>query len=323
MILKDFLPAGSRLDPGINLREALNVMAARVDSMATGGSGAQGPAGPKGDQGEPGPSGPTGLQGPPGNDGATGPQGPAGADGAAGAQGADGTPGAPGAKGDTGDTGPAGPTGPQGATGPQGPTGLTGADGAQGLTGNTGPQGPAGNDGAQGLTGPQGIQGIQGPAGNTGPQGETGSQGPQGIQGNPGADGQTGPITNLSANLAADVAMSVTGTWYDGPGITLTAGTWLVWGKAQFNRTATTATQWVARLSTGSVHYSSGQTYQASLSGHTAEVSLFAVVVVAINTLVKVQGTTSAGAAACLMKAATPASASGNNATQIAAIKLL
>ena len=64
------------------------------------------------------------------------------------------------------------------------------------------------------------------------------------------------------------------------------------------------------------------QTYQASLSGHTAQIALFAVVVLAIQTAVKVQATTSAGAAACLMKAATPASASGNNATQIAAIRL-
>ena len=125
-----------------------------------------------------------------------------------------------------------------------------------------------------------------------------------------------------SAALSADVQLPVTGTWYDGPSITLGAGTWLVSAIAQFQRTATTANHWLARISTGTVHYASGQSYQASVSGQTEGIALTALITLTGPTTIKLQATTSAGATACLLKAATPASGSGNNATQISAVRV-
>jgi hypothetical protein len=93
-------------------------------------------------------------------------------------------------------------------------------------------------------------------------------------------------------------------------------------GTATFQRNATTAVHWIARLSTGTVHYASSQTFQPSLSGHTASLAVSSIVVLAAQTVVKLQGAISAGSTTSLMKAATPAAGSGNNATRINAVKI-
>jgi hypothetical protein len=116
--------------------------------------------------------------------------------------------------------------------------------------------------------------------------------------------------------------MAVSGTWYDGPSVSLPAGTWLVQAHITFLRTATTITNYFGRISDGSTHYASSQAYQASVANHSDSMSLTAIVTIGATTTIKVQGTSSAGAAAVLMKAATTAYGSGNNATQITAIKL-
>lgn len=131
-----------------------------------------------------------------------------------------------------------------------------------------------------------------------------------------------GDITNTEASLSADVQMPTSGTWYNGPSVTLGAGTWLITGHVTFWRTATTATTWFGRISDGTNHHASGQMYTASLAGIGGVMTLTAVVTLTGSTTIRIQGTTSAGATACLMKAATTANGSGNNATQITAIQL-
>jgi cytoskeletal protein CcmA (bactofilin family) len=131
-----------------------------------------------------------------------------------------------------------------------------------------------------------------------------------------------GSITNDEASLAADVQMPTSNTWYNGPSVSLAAGTWLITGHISFWRTATTATIWFGRITDGTNHYASSQAYTPSVAGTGANVALTAVITLAGTTTIRLQGTTSAGAAACLMKAATTANGSGNNATQITAIKL-
>ena len=131
-----------------------------------------------------------------------------------------------------------------------------------------------------------------------------------------------GAISHAENFLTVDVQMPVSSTWYDGPGISLVAGTWLITGHISFWRTATTATIWFGRISDGTNHYASSQAYTPSVSGSGANVALTAVITLAGTTTIKLQGTTSAGATAALMKAATTANGSGNNATQITAIRL-
>lgn len=223
--------------------------------------------------------------------------------------------------GGTGPQGPPGPQGPAGETGPEGPQGPKGDKGDPGDTGPAGPQGdvgPAGSAGAQGPQGPAGADStVPGPKGDTGPQGPEGPAGPQGPPGEPG-----GSLTSATASLGADVQIPANNTFVDGPSVTLGAGTWLVTATATFQRNATTAVHWVARLSTGAVHYASSQHYQASASGHTVSISPSAIVTLAAQTVVKLQGAISAGSTTSLMKAATPNAASGNNATRINAVKI-
>ncbi len=132
----------------------------------------------------------------------------------------------------------------------------------------------------------------------------------------------SGSITNASASLGADVQMPTSNTWYDGPSVSLSAGTWLVTGHITFWRTATTATIWFGRITDGTNHHASSQAYTPSVAGTGANVAITSIVVLTGTTTIKLQGTTSAGATACLMKAATTANSSGNNATEITAIRL-
>lgn len=132
----------------------------------------------------------------------------------------------------------------------------------------------------------------------------------------------SGSITNSEASLAVDVQLPVSGTWYDGPGVSLAAGTWLITGHISFWRTTTTATIWFGRITDGTNHFASSQAYTASVAGTGADIAITAILTLTGTTTIKLQGTTSAGATTCLMKAALTANGSGNNATQITAIKL-
>jgi hypothetical protein len=239
-----------------------------------------------------------------------------------------GPPGAAGPKGDKGDAGPqgqTGPTGPQGERGEQGQPGPAGPEGPQGPAGPTGPRGEPGEKGDTGDTGPAGQTG---PSGGSGPQGIPGEPGPKGDKGDPGEQGPkgdpgtAGSLLSVTVALGADVQLTGNNAYADGPSLSLGAGIWLVTATATFQRNATTAVHWIARLTTGAVHYASSQHYQASVSGHTVSISVSAIVTLAAQTIIKLQGAISAGSTTSLMKAATPNAGSGNNATRINAIRV-
>ena len=116
--------------------------------------------------------------------------------------------------------------------------------------------------------------------------------------------------------------MPTSGSWYAGPSLTLPAGTYLITAFVTFRRTATTATIWFARLSDGTNHYASGQAYTPSVSGSCITIPLSAIVTLTAAKTIMIQGTTSAGATACLMINALSASPVGDNATKISAIKI-
>lgn len=258
-----------------------------------------------------------------------------------------------GPQGATGATGPQGIQGVKGDTGDTGPQGIQGIQGVKGDTGDTGATGATGTVGTQGLkgdtgdTGPQGIQGVKGDTGDTGPAGTAGTNGTNGTNGvgvpvggttgqvlakinatdyntqwiTPAAGGG-GSLTSSQASLSADVQMPTSNTWYDGPSLSLAAGTWLINTHTTLARTATTALTYFNRVTTGTVHYASSSQYQASVANHTVSIGLSAVITLASTTTIKIQSTSNAGATSVLMKAALLANGSGNNATQITAVKI-
>ena len=129
-------------------------------------------------------------------------------------------------------------------------------------------------------------------------------------------------ITNATAALASDVALSVSNQWYDGPSISLSAGTWLVMAHATHNRAATTAATRFLRITNKTTHYASTSEYHPSVNPNSANLFVAATVVLASTTTIYIQAATSVGSTAELLKAATATNGSGNNATQINAIKL-
>ena len=131
-----------------------------------------------------------------------------------------------------------------------------------------------------------------------------------------------GVLSSASAALAADVSLTTSNQWYDGPGVSLAAGTWLIAATITQVRAATTAETIFGRLTTGTVHYASTQMYHASVNGTGVTLSLNALITLAATTTIKCQCATSAGNTNSRMKAALTANGSGNNATMITAFKV-
>lgn len=126
----------------------------------------------------------------------------------------------------------------------------------------------------------------------------------------------------LTQALSADVNLPTTGTWYDGPAVTLTPGTWLVMAALSCTRTTTTGTSFIARIWDGSAAVASTQGNHPSLAGAHTNLSTHAVVVVAADTTFTAQATTSSGSSACSLKAQTTTSGSGNHASRISAVRI-
>lgn len=127
-------------------------------------------------------------------------------------------------------------------------------------------------------------------------------------------------LSQQSAFASTDVAMTSANTWYDGPSLSLAAGTWLVFASANVGRTGTTAGNYDLRISTGTTHYASVQQYHASVANNWAALSCNGVAVLAATTTIKLQ--VAGTVAGDVLKAATPNNASGNNATGLIALRV-
>jgi hypothetical protein len=123
---------------------------------------------------------------------------------------------------------------------------------------------------------------------------------------------------NVSASLAADVSITSGNTFFDGPGITLFPGTWLVLAQVQLQITA--QVDMTVKIWDGTTAYASGDDTRRT-NTDTAHVTLFAIVSLLSVTTLKVSA--AAGSAnVATIKAAAASNSAGNNATQIAAISL-
>jgi hypothetical protein len=76
------------------------------------------------------------------------------------------------------------------------------------------------------------------------------------------------------------------------------------------------------RITDKTNHYASTSEYHPSVNPNSANLFVAATVVVASTTTIFLQAATSVGSASELLKAATATNGSGNNATQLNAIKL-
>lgn len=127
-------------------------------------------------------------------------------------------------------------------------------------------------------------------------------------------------LTSTAVDLAANVTLATINVYFDVLFLTLEAGTWLLIGRATCGRAATGATRYTARLSTGTEHYGSAQFNMPSLNPHVLSLPIDAVVTLTVQTTVKLQVATTV--ANSLVYAAATSNGSGNNVTQLAAIRI-
>ncbi len=223
--------------------------------------------------------------------------------------------GGAGSMGATGATGLAGGIGATGVSGTNGATGATGVSGTNGATGATGVSGTNGATGATGLTGGIGATGATG-------SGATGATGLVGATGAAGSSSLPSPVTSY---LATDVTMTTANTFYSGPSVSLSSGTYLIIARATVASNTNTAQRVTARLSDTSTTYyaeSEGATPAAGtgLRG-SVTVVVTAIVAFAVTTSVGISATSTA-ANSILKAEATNNSSLADTATGVIAIKL-
>lgn len=102
------------------------------------------------------------------------------------------------------------------------------------------------------------------------------------------------PTTYLEDALSSDLTMSSSSNWYNGPSVTLTAGTWLVTCNLSFHKVGIGQTSWYGRISTGSTHYSGGIIKSDSGSPQRTALSMTSIITVASSTTIYGQGRSSA-----------------------------
>lgn len=132
----------------------------------------------------------------------------------------------------------------------------------------------------------------------------------------------TAALSFANTKLTTDVTLAVAGTYYDGPGVTLAAGTWLINGQVTVKHTKNDEAIFVTRLSTGTTHYSSTETHLHNKNPNLDNLHMSTIVTLTASTSIKIQTACNHSTSDCYMVAATTNYGSGNNATQISAIRI-
>lgn len=125
-------------------------------------------------------------------------------------------------------------------------------------------------------------------------------------------------ITALDGDVSGDVTMTTAGTFYDGPSVSLTAGTWFLVGAVTMTPAAAPRT-FSAKLWDGTTVESSGSA-EATANDLGVSIALAGTVTVTTTTTWKISAT--AGANSGILKAATPLGGAGNNASHLRAIRI-
>lgn len=132
-------------------------------------------------------------------------------------------------------------------------------------------------------------------------------------------------LSSASGALANDVTMTTAGTFYNGPTVTLAAGTWLVLAQATFASPNNSAQRITCRISNSSTtYYAEGQQSMAAGGAGTrvtGTVNLNAIVVLAGSTTLRIEATSTVNSS--LMKAETTDNSSvADSATILVAVRI-
>jgi hypothetical protein len=126
-------------------------------------------------------------------------------------------------------------------------------------------------------------------------------------------------LTTATAKLSADVTMTTVSTYYDGPSVSLAAGTWFVEGHVTIQSISDLAPV-TAKLWDGTTVSASAQSNMGANGA--VEISVSAIVVLGGTTTIKISATVGAGGGGDSIKAAAPTNGAGNNASIINATRV-
>ena len=128
-------------------------------------------------------------------------------------------------------------------------------------------------------------------------------------------------LTTASNSLSSDVTTTSADTWYDGASVSLAAGTWVVDSVIHLEKGATAGTSsYAVRIGDGTNHYASGSQAWPQPSGAYVVTSLSCIITLASTTTIKVQAESQY--AGGKIRAASGYGSSGNNSTQITAVRI-
>jgi hypothetical protein len=126
-------------------------------------------------------------------------------------------------------------------------------------------------------------------------------------------------LTSVEGALSGDVLLNNTANFFDGPSVSLTAGTWFVVGAVQVTDSAGAAAI-VGKLWDGTTVESSGQ-YGVPSAGFSGQVTLAGIVAPGSTTTYKISCRDVSSTSGSIL-AATPGSSQGNNASYLRAVKI-
>lgn len=131
-------------------------------------------------------------------------------------------------------------------------------------------------------------------------------------------------LSYLSNQLAADVNIAAANTYYTGPSVTLSTGTWLLTGVITMRATGGACGKFFAKLWDGTTVASSAQSCSDEATGNgTDAIPLVGIAVVTSGTPTwKISGAGDGGGATVNMLAAMTANAAGNTASTLVAVKI-
>ena len=133
------------------------------------------------------------------------------------------------------------------------------------------------------------------------------------------------PTPNLafaSQALAANVTLINASTWYTALSVSLGAGTWLVNAHATFQGNHNGEVLYGARITDGTIHYASGQTFAHNKNPNTDTMALTCIISLASTTTISLQGITDTGGSVVTVRAQTNSFPSGNTATVLTALRI-
>jgi hypothetical protein len=128
-----------------------------------------------------------------------------------------------------------------------------------------------------------------------------------------------GSLTSAMNQLSADVTMTTGGTYYDGPSLSLGAGTWLLTASVAWDGNGN-AFKASAKLWDGTTVAASAQVVNRGTASEPQQIPLTAVVTLGSTATWKVSVVSNVGST--VIRAATPYSGAGNNASTLTAVKI-